>query len=171
MDIYSILLALAPTTVVGVVSYLLIDRFLKAESKRHILEIKKESIKVTIPVRLQAFERIILLLERIDAVQVVKRSISPGMTCGQLKMKAIAEIRNEFNHNVTQQVYLSAASWERVVQAKEDAIKLISVTGTQLNDSADAIEFSRKILGVNEELEVSNAEAIEFIKQEVRKLF
>lgn len=171
MDIYSILLALAPTTVVGVVSYLLIDRFLKAESKRHILEIKKESIKVTIPVRLQAFERIILLLERIDAVQVVKRSISPGMTCGQLKMKAIAEIRNEFNHNVTQQVYLSAASWERVVQAKEDAIKLISVTGTQLNDNADAIEFSRKILGVNEELEVSNAEAIEFIKQEVRKLF
>ncbi len=171
MDIYSILLALAPTTVVGVVSYLLIDRFLKAESKRHILEIKKESIKVTIPVRLQAFERVILLLERIDAVQVVKRSISPGMTCGQLKMKAIAEIRNEFNHNVTQQVYLSAASWERVVQAKEDAIKLISVTGTQLNDNADAIEFSRKILGVNEELEVSNAEAIEFIKQEVRKLF
>lgn len=171
MDIYSILLALAPTTVVGIVAYLLIDRFLKAESKRHILEIKKESIKVTIPVRLQAFERVILLLERIDAVQVVKRSITPGMTSGQLKLKAIAEIRNEFNHNVTQQVYLSASSWERVVQAKEDAIKLISVTGTQINDNTDAVEFSRKILGVNEELKVSNIEAIEFVKQEVRKLF
>lgn len=171
MDIYSILLALAPTAVVGIVSYLLIDRFLKQESKRHILEIKKESIKVTIPVRLQAFERVILLLERIDAVQVVKRSIAPGMTCGQLKMKAIAEIRNEYNHNVTQQVYLSAASWEWVEKSKEDAIKLISVTGTQLSDNADAIEFSRRILGVNEELGISNKEAIDSIKQEVRKLF
>jgi len=171
MDIESILLAFTPTAVVGAVSYLLIDRFLKAESKRHILEIKKESIKVTIPVRLQAFERIILLLERIDAVQVVKRCISPGMTAGQLKLKAINEIRNEFNHNITQQVYISASSWERVEKAKEDAIKLISVTGTQIPDNAEAIEFSKKILGVNEELGVNNSEAINYIKQEVRKLF
>lgn len=171
MDLDNLLMACVPSAVVAAISYLLIDRFLKAESKRHILEIKKESIKTTIPVRLQAFERVILLLERIDAVQVVKRSIAPGMTSGQLKMKAIAEIRNEFNHNVTQQVYLSAASWDRVVQAKEEAIKLISVTGTQVPDNADAIEFSKKILGVNEELKVNNNEAIEIVKREIRKIF
>lgn len=171
MDLDNLLMACVPSAVVAAISYLLIDRFLKAESKRHILEIKKESIKTTIPVRLQAFERVILLLERINAVQVVKRSIAPGMTSGQLKMKAIAEIRNEFNHNVTQQVYLSAASWDRVVQAKEEAIKLISVTGTQVPDNADAIEFSKKILGVNEELKVNNNEAIEIVKREIRKIF
>ena len=171
MDLDNLLMACVPSAVVAAISYLLIDRFLKAESKRHILEIKKESIKTTIPVRLQAFERVILLLERIDAIQVVKRSIAPGMTSGQLKMKAINEIRNEFNHNVTQQIYLSAASWERVVQAKEEAIKLISVTGTQVPDNVDAIEFSKKILGVNEELKVNNNEAIEVVKREIRKIF
>jgi hypothetical protein len=164
-------MAFVPSVVVAAIAFLLIDRFLKAESKRHILEIKKESVKVTIPVRLQAFERVILLLERIDAIQVIKRSIAPDMTSGQLKLKAIAEIRDEFNHNITQQIYLSAASWERVVKAKEDAIKLISVTGTQIPDHVNAIEFSRKVLGVNEELEVNNAEAIDFIKREIRKLF
>jgi hypothetical protein len=171
MELDNILLAFVPSAVVGAVAYLLIDKFLQAESKRHILEIKKESLNVTIPVRLQAFERIILLLERTDAIQVVKRSIAPGMTSGELRQKAVAEIQNEFNHNVTQQVYISAASWEKVIKAKEDAIKLIGVTGTQVGDNSDAIIFSKKILGVNEELEVSNADAIGFIKQEVRKLF
>tara|TARA_B100000683_G_scaffold261291_1_gene287063 strand:+ start:40929 stop:41423 length:495 start_codon:yes stop_codon:yes gene_type:complete len=164
-------MAFVPSAVVGAVAYLLINKFLQAESKRHILEIKKESLNVTIPVRLQAFERIILLLERIDAVQVVKRSIKPGMTSGELRQKAVAEIQNEFNHNVTQQVYISAASWEKVKKAKDDAIKLIGVTGTQVGDHVDAVAFSRKILGVNEELEINNNEAIEFVKQEVRKLF
>ncbi|MBL56926.1 MAG: hypothetical protein CMP61_07055 [Flavobacteriales bacterium] len=171
MDLDNILMAFVPSAVVGAVAYLLINKFLQAESKRHILEIKKESLNVTIPVRLQAFERIILLLERIDAVQVVKRSIKPGMTSGELRQKAVAEIQNEFNHNVTQQVYISAASWEKVKKAKDDAIKLIGVTGTQVGDHVDAVAFSRKILGVNEELEINNNEAIEFVKQEVRKLF
>jgi hypothetical protein len=171
MDLDNILMAFVPSAVVGAVAYLLINKFLQAESKRHILEIKKESLNVTIPVRLQAFERIILLLERIDAVQVVKRSIKPGMTSGELRQKAVAEIQNEFNHNVTQQVYISAASWEKVKKAKDDAIKLIGVTGTQVGDHVDAVAFSKKILGVNEELEINNNEAIEFVKQEVRKLF
>ena len=171
MELDNLLMAFVPSVVVAAIAFLLIDRFLKAESKRHILEIKKESVNVTIPVRLQAFERVILLLERIDAIQVIKRSIAPDMTSGQLKLKAIAEIRDEFNHNITQQIYLSAASWERVVKAKEDAIKLISVTGTQIPDHVNAIEFSRKVLGVNEELEVNNAETIDFIKREIRKLF
>ena len=171
MDIDNLLMAFVPSAVVAAISYLLIDKFLKAESKRHILEIKKESVKTTIPVRLQAFERVILLLERIDVVQVVKRSIAPGMTAEQLKLKVINEIRNEFNHNVTQQIYMSAASWERVVKAKDDAIKLISVAGTQIPGHVDAIELSKKVLGVNEELEISNAETIEFVKQEIRKIF
>ena len=93
------------------------------------------------------------------------------MTSGQLKLKAIAEIRNEFNHNITQQIYISAASWEKVVKAKDDAIKLISITGTQIPDNTNAVEFSKKVLGVNEELEISNAEAIDFIKREIRKIF
>ena len=171
MDIDYLLMAFVPSVLVATIAYLLIDRFLKAETKRHILEIKKEIINETVPVRLQAFERVILLLERIDAVQVVKRLITPGMTSGQLKVKAIGEIRNEFNHNITQQVYLSAASWERVIKAKEDAIKLISVTGTQVPDNSDAINFSKKILGVNEELKINNNEAIYFLKQEIRKIF
>ena len=171
MELDNLLMAFVPSAVVAAIAYLLIDRFLKAESKRHILEIKKESIKVTIPVRLQAFERVILLLERIDAAQVVKRIITPDMTSGQLKLKAIAEIREEFNHNITQQIYISAASWEKVVKAKEDAIKLISITGTQIPDNASAIEFSKKVLGVNEELEISNAEAIDFVEREIRKIF
>ena len=171
MELDNLLMAFVPSAVVAAIAYLLIDRFLKAESRRHILEIKKESIKITIPARLQAFERVILLLERIDAIQVVKRCIAPDMTSGQLKLKAIAEIRDEFNHNITQQLYISAASWEKVVKAKEDAIKLISITGTQVPDHINAIEFSKKVLGVNEELEISNTDAIDFVKREIRKIF
>ena len=62
MELDNLLMALVPSAIVAAIAYLLIDRFLKAESKRHILEIKKESIKITIPARLQAFERVILLL-------------------------------------------------------------------------------------------------------------
>lgn len=172
MEVIDIFMAVIPSIVVAVVAYFLISKFLSAESKRHILDIKRESVKVTTPVRLQAFERLILLVERIDPVQVTKRIIKPGMTVGQIKMAVMNDIVNEYNHNITQQLYVSGETWEMVKKVKDDAMKLVTLSGTQINNDLDAIVFSKKILGVQDEVGIlSNTEAIEFIKKEARKIF
>tara|TARA_B100000795_G_C22727064_1_gene409830 strand:- start:199 stop:717 length:519 start_codon:yes stop_codon:yes gene_type:complete len=172
MEFDDILMACVPAVIVATICYLLISQFLRAESKRHILEINRETTKFTTPVKMQAFERVILLLERIDPIEVVNRVMKPGMTCGQVKLLALAEIKQEFNHNITQQLYVSGAAWEQVKTTKDDAIKLITVTSTQVPDQLPAIEFSKKLVAVQTELNArSNVIALEVVKKEARKIF
>lgn len=172
MEIDILLLGFVPAVVVAAISYLLIDRFLKSENQKHIMEVKRENVKHTTPIRLQAYERLTLLVDRIDPIKAVNRVIKPGMIASDIKQLAIAEIKNEFNHNVTQQIYVTGKAWESVVEARDMALKLITVTATQVPNNADAVEFSKKLIFVIEDLEQNNNEvALQIIRQEVKKIF
>lgn len=171
-ELTDILMGVVPSVVVGAVVYLLISKFLKAEGDRHIMEIKKEAVKFSLPVRMQAYERMILLLERIDPVKSVNRVIQPGMTARQLQKRVVAEVRNEFEHNVTQQLYVSKNTWEEVKKAKEESLKVLAVTITRVPDDADAIVYTKILIQVLAELEMaSTSDSIDFIKREAKKIF
>lgn len=126
--------------------YLVVVSFLSKEQEKSKIELKTQQQQVVLPIRLQAAERLCLLLERITPSQVIRRA-SPGQfSADELHHHLISEIREEFNHNASQQVYFSEETWDAVRVAVEEVISQINVSRQQLNASGTGIELAKLIL-------------------------
>ncbi|AKD02172.1 hypothetical protein POKO110462_21835 [Pontibacter korlensis] len=123
-------------------------------------------------IRLQAYERIVLLLERITPSNLLLRVSPAGQTAAEYHRLLLSEIRNEFNHNMSQQVYMSEQAWQQVNHAREDVVTLINKTYQELPENARGTDLAKRVLEtvlVNEQ--DPTARAINFVKQEVRETF
>src|SRR5204862_1036100 len=98
-----------------------------------------------LPLRLQAYERLVLFMERIAPGPLVLRVHKSHMTSGMLHGELIATIREEFEHNVTQQIYVSDKAWGKVRQAREETMRLINLSYEQVGDVSSGTELSRQI--------------------------
>src|ERR1043166_8983718 len=113
---------LVPASVVLYAVYLTVRAFISREIELRKLEVRGRSIETILPNRLQAYERITLFLERISPQNLLVRLNAPGLPAREFHQLLLAEIRNEYNHNVSQQVYMSENVWSIVKNAKEDLI-------------------------------------------------
>lgn len=136
-------------------------------------ELKKVSIEKTLPLRLQAYERLTLFIERINPSNLFVRLQSPGMTAAQLHQLVLAEVRTEFQHNASQQIYISDNSWMVVKKIKDETISLVSSALNNLGPDATAMDLSKVVLTHLADLEVDNPYevAISLIKKEIHALF
>ncbi len=105
-----------------------------------------EERRITLPMQLQACERIALLLERISPEALLLRVPINGVSSAEYEVLLLENIREEWNHNVSQQIYITAHTWELVKQAKGKLVQLISQCAAQVHKEAPAIELSRAIL-------------------------
>ncbi|MEA3446257.1 MAG: hypothetical protein U9R19_16180, partial [Bacteroidota bacterium] len=146
--------------------------FYKNDEKRRQHELRRESRKIIVPIRLQAYERLTLLLERISPENLLLRSQQYGMSSHDLQKELLRNIRSEFDHNLSQQVYVSHKTWEKVVSAKENVVKLINTNMIELQEKATAMELSRNILEsmVTNDIH-SPRTAIDFLKKEAALYF
>jgi hypothetical protein len=127
MDIsLQILLTVLPVLFVSVSTYYLIKGFFDNEDKRRKAELKMGNKELITPVRLQAYERVVLFLERITPNSLVMRVYKNGMSAKLMQAELIKSIRSEYEHNMSQQVYMSNQAWEVVKTAKEETVKLIN---------------------------------------------
>ena len=156
-----------PALLVFLSTFFVMWFFIKSEEKRrnHLLII--ENKRITAPIRLQAYERLVLFLERISPESILVRVKRPGMTSQDLQKELLRTIRSEYEHNLSQQVYVSHDAWEVLVSAKENTIKLVNTSMFEIKPDMPAMELSKAIL---ESMMVSNIHsaraAIEFIKKE-----
>ncbi|HLU85144.1 MAG TPA: hypothetical protein VKZ45_06705 [Vicingaceae bacterium] len=161
-----------PSVVVLVATLLIIKKFMDAEQRKQLYEVRKENQKATTPLRLQAYERIVLFLERISPENLVLRVHKPGMSAKLLQANLIITIKTEFEHNVAQQIYISSSSWEVVKKVKEDIIRAINIAADNLDDNATGVELGQKLFEVMSKLEKSPTHvAIGILKNEIRQLF
>jgi hypothetical protein len=122
--------------------------------------------------RLQAYERIVLFLERIAPDNLLMRVSSPGISSSKLQSELVKTIRSEFDHNISQQVYISAHSWHLVKSAKEETIKIINLAYSKVGQQSKAIELSKEIFRQLSELEGTPSEtALTYIRKEIHKTF
>ncbi|NTW31859.1 MAG: hypothetical protein HGB12_04425 [Bacteroidetes bacterium] len=170
-EIFEILKYVLPSLVVFVTAYYLLRLFLENEQKKRAVEIKLAGYKIITPIRLQAYERIVLFLERISPESLIMRLHQPGLTALQFQTMLILAIREEIEHNLSQQVYVSSNAWEMVKNAKEDMIKLINTAATKLNDNASSTDLSQKIFELSVGEKSICKPVLEFIKNEIRLLF
>jgi len=145
---------------------------LQKENENRKIQIILQNQKMITPIRLQAYERLILFLERISPNSVIVRLQTPNMTVQQLHKEMLVLIRSEFEHNLSQQLFLSTEAWEQIRNAKEKTIKLVNSSLADLDQNDNAIKLSQTIFEKLIELSKSpTQEAIDFLKEEIRTLY
>jgi len=170
--VLEIIKLLAPAVIVFLTSFFLIKKFIEREQTSHKIEIKKKTIEKTLPLRIQAYERIVLFLERTSPNSLIMRVHRPGMSAKLLQAELLQAIRQEFEHNMAQQVYVSLPAWDMVKSAKEETIKLINIADSRLEGTATGLQLSEKIFELGAQLDkLPNEIAIEYVKKEAHKLF
>jgi len=170
--IYDLFKILLPAGLVLYGMYSLVNAYLNKEYQKRILELRMKNSELVLPIRLQAYERICLLLERITPSNMLVRLSSAGQSAADYQRVLLAEIRNEFNHNVAQQMYMSEQAWAIVKRAKEDVVTLINTVYQQLPENAKGTDLAKKVL---ENVLATEADptgkAISFLKQEINQTF
>lgn len=172
MEILDILKYTLPALIVFFTSYLLIKAFIQNDQEKRKHEIILQNQKTITPIRLQAYERITLFLERVSLESLIMRSSKQGMTSKQIQTSMLNTIRAEFEHNLSQQVYMTSAAWELIKNAKSNTIKIINSSADHVKPGAPAIEFSRYILEKVIEMDKEPTKvALEYLKKEVSTFF
>ncbi|MGQ9846749.1 MAG: DUF7935 family protein [Bacteroidales bacterium] len=171
-EIAVIILILIVGITVLATAYYLLKLFFANEQTKRTWEYKTEHMKITVPLRLQAYERMILFLERISPNSLIVRLQSPTMTARQLQMDMLSLIRAEFEHNLSQQLYISKQAWDVIVSAKENVIKIINIAAEELEPETSYMELSKKIIAQWMVLNPTPIRtAIDFLKDEAKQLF
>lgn len=168
-----------PSLIMLAIVYFMMKTFLETMEKMFMEEHRrrKEENKIAnrstmTPLRLQAYERMILFLERISPPNLVMRLHHSGITAHELHAELIKAIRAEYEHNLSQQVYLSTGAWEMIKAAKEETAKIINLTSEKTPASASGLDFGQNIINVSSQLKKLPTEiAIEYLKKEFAESF
>jgi len=161
-----------PAIVVLVFTYLIINKLLTAEQARRKTETVLNNHKLITPIRMQAYERMVLLLERISIQSIVIRLQKNDMTTQDLQNALLKNIRSEFEHNIAHQLYISDKAWEMIKTAKEQLTRTINQTALQVKPDSAAINFSKLLLEKAMDTEKDPVRsAISYLKSEIRELF
>lgn len=161
-----------PALIVLFAVYFVLRGLLNAEAQRRKHELVIQNRKIITPIRLQAYERVTLFLERISFDSMLKRFVHREQTVSQLQQKLLVSIRQEFEHNFSQQIYLSYEAWQIIVKAKENTVKIINTTAMELKPNEAAILLSKNLLEKTMEMDnTPSSHAIAYIKEEASALF
>jgi hypothetical protein len=155
------------------VSVLIVIQFYFSRSKKpQDSPLRLEDHKIILPLRLQAYERIVLFLERIAPNNLIIRVNRPELNAYQLQSALIKTIREEFEYNLSQQLYISSKAWEMVNNAKEETIKLINIAAGRVPETASSAELVRIIFDMIMETDKSAVHVtLEAVKNEIRQIF
>jgi hypothetical protein len=152
--------------------YLTVSSFIKKDVVEKELAIKAETTKALLPIRLQAYERMALFLERISPNNLLIRLNGQAPNVVSFQQLMLSEIREEFSHNLSQQVYMSDEAWTVVKNAMNETVALINLSARELLPDASALELSKRIFEVIMDKNVNPSdEALRVIKQEIRENF
>ncbi len=174
MILLEILKYTLPSVIVFLTAYFILKQLLDKQVQELKYELKtqitKENIKILTPVRMQAYERLVLFLERIAPTNLIIRQNQPGLTTFQFQTRLINAIREEFEHNLSQQLYIGTSSWEQAVQAKEEVVRLINMASSRLKSDEPANKLGQEIINAEKSLKKPVVKAaIAILKKEMEQ--
>jgi hypothetical protein len=163
---------LIPASIVLYAAYLLVRTFIQKEINLKTLEVRSRSIETVLPNRLHAYERMTLFLERMSPQNLLVRLNTRNMNVREFQQLLLTEVRNEYNHNISQQVYISEEVWELIKSAKEDLIVTINDSASELGTESTSLDLAKKIF--EKSIQKSSdplAHALSQLKQEIQRTF
>lgn len=169
-DFLQLFFYLLPALIVGVVSYYFFSLHIENENKRRLFIIRKENQKQSLPMKLQAYERMALFLERISPGSLLLRSKPVSGDKHAYEKQLINTIEQEFEHNLTQQVYISSRCWDAIKASKNATISIIRKSN--MSDKVDSPDKLREVILTDLLDKKPPSEAgLAYIKSEVNKLW
>jgi hypothetical protein len=172
LEVLEILKYTLPAVVVLLATFIIVRNFLSSEAKQLDMKLRRETTKDTLLLRLQAYERLMIFLERISPPNLFVRFDKEGLSAKEFQQILVASIRAEFEHNLSQQIYVSSKSWRLVSLAKDETIKIINLMSNAIPPGSSAMELSRDILKfyMEGEQQFPGEEAMLVIKDDVKRL-
>lgn len=140
-----VLISILPGVLVAVIAYVLIEKFLNSENIRRQIEIQKINTEHITPQRLSAYERMALFLERIKPTALIRR-ISAQSTSKNYEALLIQAIQSEWEHNLSQQIYVNPETWKIIYSAKNATQNFIRQCAVELGEEANAQELQEYIV-------------------------
>lgn len=173
MEILADLLKITiPAALVLYGMFLSVKSLLKNDHDKKLIELQGKKMQITLPLRLQAYERMALFLERITPNNLITRLNDNSYTNEEMRIVLISEIRNEFNHNFSQQVYISPKAWVQIKTATERVISAINDASSGTEAGGQSIALIKRVFeGIINANDDYTGEALEFLKAEVKELF
>ncbi|HAJ98891.1 MAG TPA: hypothetical protein DCM62_02580 [Bacteroidales bacterium] len=159
-----------PSVVVFITAYFLLKEFFFQENKKREVDIRLEKVRISLPLRIQAYERIIMFLERISPANLVMRLHQPNLSAEEFQKMLVQNIRDEYTHNLSQQLFISSTAWEMVKTAREEMIRQINIAASELKEDATSVDLSNNLLSMSMD-KFATRKALEMIKDEARNNF
>jgi len=170
--IIGVLLQAVPWTIVIVVAWLLVKNDI-----RYYLDIKnkapenKDNMQL-MPLKLQAHERLVVFVERINPSNLFLRLYEQGMPLSHLQSLVLNEIRTEYQHNIAQQIYVKPATWNMVKNLKDDTLAMVNNAVKELPENSMGFQLSMLILNHMSEIEANPYELTQnLITKDMQELF
>jgi hypothetical protein len=161
-----------PAVVVLIATYLIVDKFLTNDTTRKQLAILGENAKHSIQMRMQAYERLILFVERMDVQQLIGRFYNSEASVQDLQLAFTQSIRAEYEYNMSQQLYISKEAWQTVTAAKEQEISMINQIATEFALGTPAKAYVQRLteIAVGQEDDTPRQIASIVLNAEAKKL-
>lgn len=171
-----IILQLALTIIPAGAVLFTVVQFLKRQNQKDFInmnsELKKERQTFFLPSRVESYQRVVLLMERIHPNSLVMRIHNPALPAKMFQAELLKAIREEYDHNVAQQLFISLQGWEMVRNSKEETIKIINLAGSQMDATSMSSDLAAKIFEIVAEVGKMPTEiTVDFLKTELQKLF
>ncbi|WP_350291961.1 hypothetical protein [uncultured Croceitalea sp.] len=168
-QIFQLFAYLLPSVVTGLIAFYFFRLHTRNEDGRRRFLLHKDSQKDTLPVRLQAYERMALFLERIAVNSLVVRVAPKSQNKTDYENLLIKNVEDEFDHNLSQQIYMTDECWNIIKAAKSATIQIIRSAAMSESDSADKLR--EDILTQMIEKQSPSATALAFVKKEIGDLW
>lgn len=153
--------------------YYIINRFLVTDTQRKQLAILGENTKENTRLRLQAYERLVLFIERIHPNSLISRHYISGATARDLHLAFLQSIRTEYEYNLSQQIYVSREVWQTVKTVKEQETAMINQIAASLAEqatAADLVSLLHNAILEDKESKMPTEVALEIINDEAKRI-
>jgi hypothetical protein len=124
------------------------------------------------PLQLQAYERLVMLSERIALPSLISRVNQPGLSAREMQLLLLENIKQEYEYNMTQQIYVSPVAWEAVKNLKEQTMLIVNQVSSALPPESTGNDLNKILLDVMMKQQKGQLHAIvmEALNYEARKL-
>lgn len=172
MEMNDLIIVIIPTLLVLGGVYFIVKTLVVKQHGDQSQLLKKQALETTLPLRIQAYERMALFLERISPNNLLLRMYDRAEFVGDFQQLLLKEVREEFYHNLAQQVYLSVPLWDEINKSMNDVMALINTSAADLKPDEPALHLSKKVFEkiINEDYNPTKT-ALTSLKTEVQSLF
>lgn len=168
-ELLDFLLYLLPGVLVALGTLYVMKHQANQEQKRRHFELRRQQAKESLSVRLQAYERLTLFLTRNTLSKLVLRHSAGQQDAQQYLQKLVQTIEQEFDHNVSQQIYLSPECWDLIVLAKNKTIMKLRAAGQ--NDWPEVSALRTALVAQSEKEVDEMTTALDYLKAEVAQMW